>query len=307
MCLYNRDNEHGTMFVTDDLRSAIAEAKQFQSSSIYSESMCLKSTKGGVGVKTFETALSNAKEYMTEEDVAFYRDFYSNYSSPLCVLPKGHSGKCSCSYGKFFAEKFAKKIKDCDTTPGDDDILYKNRARRMFPIQVNKNQYTILNAKHTWKAKGIKMKAGIPAEFGGTNFTIATAHFDFAAILLLQKGIEHKLPEDIEFKLLERAQDIVDEFLQQGIDIVDENGQLICPVLGCTIEPEWYETDDKNPNQVQFGHVEPIRSDKYMTRGGNVVPITRNGNLMQSDKSIQQTYADQEAAVERRKARGLSR
>ena len=31
------------------------------------------------------------------------------------------------------------------------------------------------------------------------------------------------------------------------------------PVLACTIEPEWYETDDKNPNQVQFGHVEPIR------------------------------------------------
>jgi len=295
------------MFVTSDLLSAVAEAKRFESESIYSSLMCLKSTNGGVGIKTFETALSNAKEYMSEEDVAFYRDFYSNYSSPLCVLPKGHSGKCSCSYGKFFSDKFAKKIKDCDTTPGDDDILYKNRARRIFPIQVNKNQYTVLNAKHTWKAKGIKMKAGIPAEFGGTNFTIATAHFDFASILMLQKGVEHKLPEDIEFKLLERAQDIVDEFLQQGIDIVDENGQLICPVLGCTIEPEWYETDDKNPNQVQFGHVEPIRSDKYMTRGGNVVPITRNGNLMQSDKSIQQTYADQEAAVERRKARGLSR
>ena len=151
------------------------------------------------------------------------------------------------------------------------------------------------------------MKAGIPTEFGGTNFTIATAHFDFAAILMLQKGIEHKLPEDIEYKLLDRAQQIVEEFASQGIDIVDENGQLICPVLGCTIEPEWYETDDKNPNQVQFGHVEPIRSDKYMTRGGNVVPITRNGNLMQSDKSILQTYADQEAAVQRRQARRLSR
>jgi len=295
------------MFVTEDLRSAVAEADQFKTNSIYPELMCLKSTKGGVGIKTFETALSNAKEYMSEGDIEFYRNFYDNYSSPLCVLPKGHSGKCSCSYGKFFTDKFAKKIKDCDTTPGDDDILYKNRARRIFPIQVNKNQYTVLNAQHTWKAKGIKMKAGIPAEFGGTNFTIATAHFDFAAILLLQKGVEHNLPEDVEFKLLQRAQDIVDEFLAQDIDIVDENGQLCCPVLGCTIEPEWYETDDKNPNQVQFGHVQPIRADKYMTRGGNVVPITRNGNLMQSDKSIQQTYADQEAAVERRKARRLSR
>jgi hypothetical protein len=295
------------MFVTEDLKSAVSEAKKFQQESIYSDLMCLKPTKGGVGFQTFETALDNTKEYISEEDITFYRNFYSNYSSPLCVLPKGHSGKCSCSYGKFFSENFAKKIKDCDTTPGDDDILYKNRARRVFPIQVNKNQYTILNAKYSWKAMNIKMKAGIPVEFGGTNFTIATAHFDFASILLLQKGIEHKLPEDIEFKLLTRSQDIVDEFLTQDIDIVDGNGQLCCPVLGCTIEPEWYETDDKNPNQVQFGHVQPIRPNKYMTRGGNVVPITRNGNLMQSDKSIQQTYADQEAAIECRKARRLSR
>jgi len=295
------------MFVTEDLKSAVAEAEKFQQESIYADLMCLKPTKGGVGFKTFETGLENAKKYMTDEDVTFYRNFYETYSSPICVLPKGHIGKCSCSYGKFFTDKFAKKIKDCDTTPGDDDILYKNRARRIFPIQVNKSQYTVLNAKHTWKAKGIKMKAGIPAEFGGTNFTIATAHFDFAAILLLQKGIEHKLPEDIEYKLLERSRDIIDEFLSQDIDIINENGQLCCPVLGCTIEPEWYETDDKNPNQVQFGHVQPIRPDKYMTRGGNVLPITRNGNLMQSDKSIQQTYADQEAAVERRKARRLSR
>ena len=294
------------MFVTEDLKSAVFEAEQFKLVSIYPNLMCLKHTKGGVGAKTFEVALAQVKTYMSEKDVSFYRYFYNNYSSPLCFLPKGHSGKCSCSYNKFFSENFANKIKDCDTTPGNDDILYKNRARRIFPIQVNKNQYTILNAKYSWKAMNIKMKAGIPVEFGGTNFTIATAHFDFASILLLQKGIEHKLPEDIEFKLLTRSQDIVDEFLAQDINIVDGNGQLCCPVLGCTIEPEWYKTDDKNPNQVQFGHVEPIRADKYMTRGGNVIPITRNGNLMQSDKSIQQTYADQEAAVERRKLRRLS-
>ena len=44
-----------------------------------------------------------------------------------------------------------------------------------------------------------------------------------------------------------------------------------------------------------------------MTRGGNLLPITRNGNggKSQSDKSIHETYADQEAAVERRKARRL--
>ena len=42
----------------------------------------LKSTKGGVGVKTFEKAIESAKEYMTEEDIAFYREFFTKYSAP---------------------------------------------------------------------------------------------------------------------------------------------------------------------------------------------------------------------------------
>ena len=160
---------------------------------------------------TFEQALLSAKEYMTEEDVFFYKNFYKHFSTPKCVLPKGHSDLVHV-LKKFFPEQYAKKIKDCDTTPGDDDILYKNRARRIFPIQVNKKQYTVLNDLHKWKASKIFMKAAIPTEFGGTNFTIATAHFDLAAILMLQKGIEHTLPKDIEEKLLDRAQDIVVEF-----------------------------------------------------------------------------------------------
>ena len=42
------------MFVTEDLKSAVAEAQEFENNEIYTESMCLKPTKGGVGVKTFE-------------------------------------------------------------------------------------------------------------------------------------------------------------------------------------------------------------------------------------------------------------
>jgi len=67
------------MFVTEDLKSAVAEAEKFQEESVYSELMCLKPIKGGVGLKTFETALDRAKKYMTEGDVAFYRNFYKTY------------------------------------------------------------------------------------------------------------------------------------------------------------------------------------------------------------------------------------
>ena len=104
---------------------------------------------------------------------------------------------------------------------------------------------------------------------------------------MLQKDIEHKLPEDIEEKLILRSPEIVKEFEEQNIYIVDKDGYLCDPVLGLTIEKKWYNIDDKrDPNQIQFGHVNPLQSDKYMTRGGNVLPITRRGNLIQSDTPL---------------------
>jgi hypothetical protein len=207
------------------------------------------------------------------------------------VLPKGHTGKCYSSYGTFFSKRFENKIKDCETTPGDDDILFKNRARRYFPVQVTKNQYTVLNGLHKWKARNLKLKAAIPVENGGTMFTVATAHFDLAAILMLQKGIEHNLPGDIESSLRARAAQLVADFAGMGIYITDKAGNLCDAVLGYTLEPEWYSIEDRtDPNQIQFGHVKPLSADKFMTRGLNVVPITRRGNLIQSDTHLDQVH-----------------
>lgn len=277
------------MFVTEDLKSAVAEAQQFENEDvIYHESMCLKPTSGGVKEKTFIEALQAAEKYMSEEDIAFYRDCFNKNRKSRCVLPKGHKGRCRCTYERFFDDKFAKKIHDCIQAAGNSDTLFKNRCHRAFPIQVTKEQYRVLNKKYKWKEK-IKLKAAMPTEFGSTPFIIATAIFDFTAILMLQKGIEHKLPEDIEYKLLDRAQDIVVEFKEQGIRIVDENGHLRCPIIQRTIQPEWYDNRDDD-FQIQFGHVNPVRSDKYMTRGGNLLPITRAGNTMQLNRTIPETY-----------------
>ena len=297
------------MFVNEDLKTAVAEAEEFEKNSKYKDLICLKESKGsGVHKNTLETALDKCSEYLTEKDKEFYRNSWNKFSrKPKCCLPKGHSGRCYTTYDTLFGKEFAKKIHDCIQAPGNTDYLFKNRSTRTYPFQVTKKHYTKLNAKYKWKGKDIKLKAAMPVEHSGTNFTIATALFDFAAIMLLQKGIRHTLPKDVESSLLKRSVEIVKEFEDRDIDIVDQNGQLCCPVLGSTLEPEWYLAGDSDPNQIQFGHVDPIRSDKYMTRGGNVVPITRNGNLMQSDKTILDTYADQEKAVERRKARRLSR
>ena len=283
----------GNMFVTDEIRQAVAEAEAFQVSSVYKDLMCLKVTNGGVKQDTFSKALAEINKFLASDDSGFYLNFYQKHSqSPLCSMPKGHPGACSSSYAKYFADQFANKIKDCDTTPGDDDILFKNRARRYFPVLVTKSQYTVLNAKHRWKANNVKLKAAIPAENAGTAFTVATAHFDFAAILMLQKGIETKgLPKEIEVALRSRAAEVVAAFASMGVYITDKNGNLCDAVLGITIEPEWYSVEDhRDPNQIQFGHVFPLTSSKFMTRGMNVIPITRRGNLIQSDNPLNEVH-----------------
>ena len=195
------------------------------------------------------------------------------------------------SYGNYFAKQFRNKIKDCDTTPGDDDILFKNRARRVFPIQVTKKHYTVLNNQHKWKANKVKLKAAIPLENGGTNFTVATAQLDFAAVLMLQKGIIHSLPKEYEVFLKARANQIVEALNKIGVFIVDAQGYLCDAVLGVTIEPDWYFLDDlSDPNQIQFGHVLPVAGAKFMTRGLNVIPITRRGNSIQSDSPLNKVH-----------------
>ncbi len=281
-------------FVTSDLEKAISEAEDFEALSEYKSLICLKIVPGGVQKKTFETALQRIKNYLAPEDSAFFSKVFTQKSRlNLCCLPKDHEGKCSGSFEKFFAKQFANKIKDCATTPGDDDILFKNRARRTFPIQVSKAQYRQLNQEHKWKGNNQKLKAAVPLEHGGTPFTVATAQFDFACLLLLQKGVIHNLPESVLPTMENRAREIVARLRSERIFITNSTGYLCDAVVGYTLEPEWYSIEEdsgSNPNQIQFGHINPISANKYMTRGMNVIPITRRGNIIQSDNPLSEVH-----------------
>lgn len=281
-----RPLSHLIMLVTAANRAALADAIEFQQDSPYKDLICGCLTSGGVGEKTFAEALDRVQDIgISDAEIDFYSDFYKEHSQSICVLPKGHSGRCRCSYEPFFGKKFANKIKDCHTAPGADDVIYKNRCKRTFPLQVEKRQETVLRNKYGLKQK-VKLKAGIPLENAGTSFTVATAQFDFAALLTLQKDVEYVMPADIEVALMKHAKYLVQYYKSQGI-FIEKKGYLCDPVLGVVLESEWYTIDDdRSPFQVQFGHVNPLRSDKFMTRGCNVLPITRRGNLIQSDTTL---------------------
>jgi len=279
-------------FVTEDVEEAVREAEEFEAQSEYGNLICLKVVSGGVNQETFDTSINNIKKYLSAEDSSFFSRFFLEKSvNNFCCLPSGHSGRCSGSYEKFFAPQFANKLKDCATTPGDDDILFKNRARRTFPIQVTKARYRELNEKHRWKGSNLKLKAAVPLEHAGTPFTVATAQFDFAALLLLQKGVDQWLPQDVELALKKRSLDIVNKLRQDRIFITNSSGYLCDAIVGCTLEPEWYSIKNgSDPNQIQFGHIRPITSNQYMTRGMNVIPITRRGNIIQSDNPLNEVH-----------------
>ena len=280
-------------FVTEDLRTAVTEAEEFEKNSKYKDLICGKYMKGtGVTATNFNEKLKRLKPYLSEEDIVYYRNFYDKHSKGVCCLPKGHSGSCKHKLDSFIIGSIKLKIADCYQVAGNDYTLFANRSARYFPILVNKYRCAELNEKFEWSIKNLAFTpehpkgfaSAVPVEYGATGYITATAYFDFAAILMLQKGIKHKFSKEIESKLLDRAKDIVKEFKQQGIRIV-RDGYLCCPVEQKIIEPEWYKKNSKD-ERVQFGHVVPLKSDKFMTRGGNLVPITKTGNSTQGDRTI---------------------
>ena len=120
---------------------------------------------------------------------------------------------------------------------------------------------------------------------------LIAAAFDFASLLTLQKGNVYKknFAPDIISKFQEHAEYLVKFYKETyNIRIVNDEGYLCDPWTLETLEQEWWNAKEKskNRNQIQFCHVIPVCSDKYLTRGMNVIPMTRDTNYQQGDRSF---------------------
>ncbi|MBP8016954.1 hypothetical protein KAZ01_03005 [Candidatus Gracilibacteria bacterium] len=281
--------------VTDELYDAVEDAFEFELLSIYKYLICGKIMNGGSKIETVNTALKNLdKIKMTDEDKKFFLFLHDNISHSVCCLPKNHKGKCKSSYQTFFSPNFANKVKDCYMSPGDDDIIFKNRTRRNFPIQISNTQEASLKKEFDLKRTS-KLKAAIPIKHAATPFLIATTEIDFAS-MLIQVDKNNTVPEDIKNPLQKNFERLTKDFEnyinpktgeKDPIYIINKEGKLCCPVMGNELLPEYFTIDDtKNDNQIQFGHCESLLNNKYMTRGGNIIVITRRGNLIQSNDSL---------------------
>ena len=64
------------MFVTEDLKTAVAEAEEFEKDSKYKDLICGKYVKGtGVQPQTFAEKLQRLKPYLSEVDIVYYSNF----------------------------------------------------------------------------------------------------------------------------------------------------------------------------------------------------------------------------------------
>jgi len=264
------------------------KADKFRENSVYSETMCGAQLKTGVTAISVTDAFKRLSKGLnvSEEAKKTFIEFFHKSRYDLCCLPKGHSGKCLRTYASLFPNYLKRKLSDCHTTPGNDDILFYNRAARAFPIQITKQQENNLRKEF---GTSTKYRACVPIEFASTKFGCATAEFDIAALLTLRKvdtsdqflAITDYCPLDIKEGLKRHAEYLVEYYAKEFNIKITNEGYLCCWSNGQIFDPElWCQN-----GQIQFGHVIPVQSDEYMTRGLNVLPMTKEGNMMQGEKN----------------------
>ena len=162
----------------DEYQQCQKFAKEFEDSNIgkhYKDNFCLKETGKPIINSIVEKAYTNIEPYIINS----LDDVKSKIRKKLCVLPKGHLGRCSCFPKIFITGALTKKIDGkTDTcifsTPGADDYIFKNRVTRLFPIALTNEQERELR-----KPQGEKLKCAIPLKEQSTPFMIATALIDW--------------------------------------------------------------------------------------------------------------------------------
>jgi hypothetical protein len=240
--------------------------------------------------------LAEAK-FLDTNDIQWYKENIdsTNWMDTICVREKGHLGKCKCepylpSGNDKISNGITQKLKDPLTNPGDDPDKGANRShKRIFPLAFDKE------TRASWyeynKSTGFleqNQNIALRLPMVCTGLMAGLAYIDMYACILNSKGSDQYLdiPESFRNILSIRWEELKKLFEAKKIKIYDQDGFLQDPILWETIQIDWYGNGASDLKGIQFGHVDPIREDKWMTRPGNVLPITRETNLNQSSASL---------------------
>jgi len=213
-----------------------------------------------------------------------------------CVLPKGHSGKCAKKLPVFNNSEVAKKlitsIDNCIySTPGNDEYVYKNRASRLFPIQISNADEKLIRNK-----QGKKLKCAIPLKDASTPFLLATAYLDYVTYVLNIHDVASVI-DNVKWKPLAEYIDAHKSFLAKHFatynrSVFKPTGETICTVtkkLVSMIDFADVNRDariDIRDEDIQMGHIESRSETHSSIRGGNLVFMSRRGNLIIGERNF---------------------
>jgi hypothetical protein len=254
--------------------------KEFEQNSHYNELMCMKSTsKGPKKSRNEATAyLDNSIKLSDRANLKF-----------RCILPKGHYGKCSRKFDIFRKNAITKKLSQSTTnkiyqTPGNDGIVFKNRASRLYSDVLSKEEE--LKIRDT----EIKKKCAIPLNEASTPILLAQAYLDWFTYIINIDGIGNYLNKDsvlfnqIMDMIRKNKEHIIRKFSNR--EIFDDNGNTMCVItrqkckLSDFADPTRDNRTEIKDSDIQMGHNYP-RNDNYVSiRGENLLPQSRRGNLV---------------------------
>lgn len=290
--------------VNENNYSAIKDAEKFEKNSIYTEIMCGKPVAGGARPLTFNADLARIIKYIDPrpDDINFWISFKKSFGKSRCTLPMGHPGPCSCQIAGFYMKDFSLKIRDCHMAPpgkGTNIDTLSNRHGRAEACHIDRLIAQELVDVHFPYLKDLpkkktngekKVGAFVPIENGSTGFMIASATFDMVSLMTRQEGIEYKKKFDpyVLTKYEEHSERLINHYKTvHNMTIADSSGYLCDPWSLERIKANQYNTKSKcDFGQIQFGHVFPISHERFMTRGLNVLPITRETNASQNKRSF---------------------
>ena len=223
----------------------------------YSNSFCLKRVPGsGCRARTLKTSLSKIEGYISDEANAF------TVEKCLCVLPKGHSGKCQSTYDSE-CKIIERKLNYIHVTEGEAKGPLKNRMSRLYPVRLSKKSTKYM------KDRGV-YDAAIPIENSSTPEGVATCLIDIFTYIQKVKGeFVHPLFELHWFRLRARY------------PLICRDDTLVCPVIGSPITMEMITQNAReNETGVQIGHLNCRNERSFTIRGMNVFLMTRWGNRL---------------------------
>lgn len=248
----------------------------------YKTLMCLKPMISRRKDETVREAFGKIKDRVEET----YEDVLSKHQEFLCVLPIGHSGKCTHKpHTSFVTRKpISAKLDYIYVTTGDDDYIYKNRCNRLFPILVADE------TEKDWRDKTMKLRCAIPVREASTPLMMAAAYLDYLTLILSVEGIYTHIDtsyphlSDIQAITDIHAVSLSDYYKTFNRSIFDSERYTICPVTTERIEVEYLADNEiKNPKSVQLGHVVPRSETEFTVRGKNLLLMTREGNRILGD------------------------